>query len=116
MRTFEYMLANWENIEPEVSHKLPGEKLFRAVTVCLRDHPPIRYINGEACAVCRHMKNEKRNRIKTKITIKPDFDEKERIEFLIKEREKALEIENKCSKLEEIKTGILFLVKGRCAA
>lgn len=109
------MLENWEKIEPEIPHKLLGEKLFRAVTICIRNHPPIRYINGEACAVCRQIDNKKRNRTKPKRIKNADMDEKERVIILIKERKRALNIKNKCSTLEEIKTGVLFLIKGRCA-
>lgn len=107
MRTLEFMLENWEKIQYEDKCKAKHEKYYRASKKCKYNHPPIRNVKNGECTICRIERNKKHNMFNR--IIRAEKREKKEIEYRI------LHI-NECETLEKIKSGILYLVKGRCAA
>lgn len=127
MRSLEYMLENWEKMEYETLFEAQHERYHRAVRGCKRGHPPIRVVQNGQCALCQKTSqkayndkinarnkaiNEEKRRIEAEIRKK----EEKRLAELQKEKEQAELLKHRCTRLDQITTGVLFFVKGRCSA
>lgn len=123
MRSLQYMLDNWEKMEYETLFEAKHERYYRAIRGCKRNHPPIRVVQNGQCAICQKASqkvyNDKaREKRQPEIRKRREAEgrEKERTKIFAEEREKAMKIKHRCETLDKIKTGILYFVKGKCAA
>lgn len=126
MRSLQYMLDNWANIPPENTYQAQHERFYRAKRQCKKDHVPIREVATGNCALCA-IETRKRHREKKvaaqrlELAAKNELEKMRRMKELEEERinqeerRRAEAIQNRCETLDQIKTGVLFLVKGRCA-
>lgn len=96
MRTLEYMLKNWESIFPERHFDAKGEKYLRGRRKCRCNHPPIKRVDNNLCALCYIEKNKKEK-------------EKEKLLY-VSDKYKNMNI---AKTLDQIKTGILYVVLGK---
>lgn len=110
MRPLQYMMNNWERMPVEKSEDKPFEKYFRSALRCKYGHPPIRYVNGRRCVICSREASIEFNKL----------PEEKKMEV---KKKKVKKIEEKCQKypdklitktLDKIKTGVAYIVLGRC--
>lgn len=127
MRTLQYMLDNWDSMEIENKFTAQHERYYRASVGCKHGHPPIRVVGNGGCAICFNRNQQKydlkANAKKKELRQKErEIKEKKKLEFMeieaqiIKERMEVEQLTNRCTTLDNLKTGVLYFVKGRCAA